>query len=97
VEAYLDEAGFEVEVLASFECGNLDELVAITQQQVMEKALEIVTPRSSALLIACSQLPTIDVVKPLRERLGIPVWSSVGATAWAASRALSRQPETATA
>jgi maleate isomerase len=97
VEAYLDEAGFEVDVLASFECGGLDELVAVTQQQVMEKAIEIVTPRSSALLIACSQLPSVGIVEPLRKRLGIPVWSSVSATAWAASRALASQPPVAVA
>jgi maleate cis-trans isomerase len=31
-------------------------------------------------------LPTLNVVPELRARLGIPVWSSISATAWAASR-----------
>jgi maleate isomerase/arylmalonate decarboxylase len=50
-------------------------------------ALRTVTPHSKALFIGCSQLPTLGLVPELRQRLGIPVWSSITATAWAAARA----------
>jgi maleate cis-trans isomerase len=89
LRAYLHAAGIEVEVLESFLCSTTDELGRITQDQVLDLALRTVTPRSRALFIACSQLPTLAIVDRLRTRLGYPVWSSIRATAWAAGRALS--------
>jgi maleate cis-trans isomerase len=88
---YLAACGVEVETLASFQCATTAALGAITQAQVMEKALATVTAKSQALFIACSQLPTLDIIEPLRERLGIPVWSSVQATCWAIGRRLSAE------
>lgn len=87
LRAYLASAGIAVEVLDSFFCPTTEALGRITAEQVFEKALATVTPASGALFIACSQLPTLEVVPALRRRLGIPVWSSIGATAWAAARA----------
>lgn len=91
LRAYLLSAGISVEVLNSFECETTDELGQITEQQVLDLALQTVTPRSRALFIACSQLPTLEIIDRLRARLGIPVWSSIRATAWAASAALATQ------
>jgi maleate isomerase len=88
---YLESSGIEVETLNSFFCKTTAELGAITQAQVLDLALMTVTPRSKSLFVACSQLPTIDVVARLRARLGIPVWSSIQATAWAGARALTVQ------
>ena len=90
LRAYLDHAGVAVEVLDSFFCETVAALGEITEDQVREKALATVTDRSRSLFIACSQLPTLNLVPELRERLGIPVWSSIQATAWAADRALAR-------
>ncbi len=86
LHAYLAAAGIAVEVLDSFLCETTDALGRITEDQVREKALATVTPNSRSLFIACSQLPTLNVVPDLRQRLGIPVWSSIHATAWAAQR-----------
>ena len=72
LRAYLASAGIAVEVLASFECRTTDELGRITDAEVMDLALRTVTPRSRALFIACSQLPTRAILEPLREKLGIP-------------------------
>jgi maleate cis-trans isomerase len=88
---YLESSGVRVEVLNSFFCKTTAELGAITQEQVLELALKTVTPRSKSLFVACSQLPTIDVVAQLRAKLGIPVWSSIQATAWAGAKALTEQ------
>jgi maleate cis-trans isomerase len=84
LRAYLASGGVTVEVLASFNCATTDALGRITEDQVRELALATVTPLSPALFIACSQLPTLNVVRELRARLRIPVWSSIQATAWAA-------------
>ena len=89
---YLEASGIAVETLSTFACQTTDELGRLTQAQVMERAFATVTPATTSLFIACSQLPTLDVIEPLRQRLGIPVWSSIGATAWMALRALSRSP-----
>lgn len=88
LRAYLAEAGIGVEVLASFACQTTEELGRITEAEVMDLALRTVTPRSQALFIACSQLPTRGILEPLRKKLRIPVWSSISATAWAAQRAM---------
>jgi maleate cis-trans isomerase len=87
---YLASAGIAVEVLDGCECHTVEELGRITEDEVFDMAMRTVTPRSRALFIACSQLPTLGIIEPLRERLGIPVWSSIRATAWAASRAISQ-------
>lgn len=91
LRAYLESYDIAVEVLASFLCKTTEELGRITDRQVLDLALKTMTPRSAALFIACSQLPTLDAVAQLRARIRIPVWSSVQATAWSAVRALSAQ------
>jgi maleate cis-trans isomerase len=68
-------------------CPDVDSLGRVTETEVRDLAFRTVTPRSKALFIACSQLPTRGILEELRRRLGIPVWSSISATAWAASRA----------
>ena len=85
---YLSSCGIAVEALASFYCETTDALGRITAAQVEAKALETVAPASKALFIACSQLPTLAIIGPLRQRLGIPVWSSIQATAWSGARVL---------
>ena len=85
---YLELSGIQVESLNSFFCKTTAELGAITEGQVLELARRTVTPRSKSLLVVCSQLPTLNVVAQLRAELGIPVWSSIQATAWAGAEAL---------
>jgi maleate cis-trans isomerase len=88
---YLVSSGIEVETLNSFFCKTTAELGAITEDQVLELARRTVTPRSKSLFVACSQLPTLNVVAQLRVELGIPVWSSIQATAWAGAEALTNR------
>jgi maleate cis-trans isomerase len=85
---YLESSGIRVETLNSFFCKTTAELGAITEDQVLELARRTVTPRSNSLFVACSQLPTLNAVARLRAELGIPVWSSIQATAWAGAAAL---------
>jgi maleate cis-trans isomerase len=88
LRAYLELSGIRVETLNSFFCKTTAELGAITEEQVLELARRTVTSRSKGLFVACSQLPTLNVIAQLRAELGIPVWSSIGATAWAGAEAL---------
>lgn len=85
---YLTACNIEVEKLDSFYCKTTDELGSITGAQVEQLAMATVSPGSQALFIACSQLPTLDIIGPLRQRLRIPVWSSIQATAWSGARVL---------
>jgi maleate cis-trans isomerase len=91
LRGYLESSGVKVETLDSFYCKTTAELGRISEQQVLELALRTVTPRSESLFIACSQLPTLNVVAKLRAQLAIPVWSSIQATAWAGANALTAQ------
>jgi maleate cis-trans isomerase len=91
LRSYLESSGIAVEMLNSFFCSTIAELGRITEEQVLDLALRTVTPQSKSLFFACSQLPTLSVVAKLRAKLGIPVWSSIQATAWAGAGALTAQ------
>ena len=85
---YLEASNIRVETLNSFVCKTTAELGRITEDQVLELSRRTVTPSSRGLLVACSQLPTLRAIPQLRRDLGIPVWSSIRATALAAARAI---------
>lgn len=86
--AYLEQSGITVLKLASFKAETTDELAAITPEQIAALARETMMPEADALFIACSQLPTRDIMPLLEREFGKPVWSSIKATAWHAERVL---------
>jgi maleate cis-trans isomerase len=88
---YLAAYDIDVEVLFSFEAATTDALGRITQADVLARSRATVTAASKALFIACSQLPTANIVDDLRTELKIPVWSSIVATGWLANQKLSRR------
>jgi maleate cis-trans isomerase len=81
LRGYFRHYGIGVDELGSFNCATTEALGRITPAEVRDMALRTVRPDSKALFIACSQLPTLEILPELRERLGIPVWSSIAATA----------------
>ena len=85
--AFLEQSGIAVEVLASFGAQTVDELAAITPDEIAARARESMRPDCDALFIACSQLPTREILPRLERDLSCPVWSSIKATAWRALRA----------
>jgi maleate cis-trans isomerase len=87
LKTFLAPAGIAIETLSSFRAETVDELAAITPEQIAERAREVVGPGLDAIFIACSQLPTRAIIAGLERELGIPVWSSIRATAWQATRA----------
>lgn len=66
---YLESSGIHVETLNSFFCKTTADLGQITEDQVLELARRTVTARSKSLFVACSQLPTLNVVTQLRAEL----------------------------
>ena len=88
LRAYLEQSGITVLQLASFKAETTDELAMITPAQIAALARETMTPEADALFIACSQLPTKDILDDLQRGFGKPVWSSIRATAWHAQRVL---------
>lgn len=86
----LAAGGIDVNVLDSFFCQTTAELGQIRSDQVLELARKTATPQGEAMFIACSQLPTYDIITPLRRELKRPVWSSIQATAWAVLTKLSQ-------
>lgn len=80
---FLAASGITVNVLNSFRCQTTAELGRIRSDQVLALARKTATPEGQALFIACSQLPTQDIIASLRRELQRPVWSSIQATAWA--------------
>jgi maleate cis-trans isomerase len=88
LQAFLSQAGIRVGALSSFAAGTVDELAAITAEDIAARARKLVRDGHDALFIACSQLPTHRIIPPLEQELRRPVWSSIRATAWQARRTL---------
>lgn len=88
LRAYLEQSGITVLKLASFNAATIDELAAITQAQIAALARATLTPQADALFIACSQLPTKDILADLERDTDRPAWSSIRATAWHAQQVL---------
>ncbi len=90
LRSFLTLSGVEVVRLESFGAANPAELGRITAEQVLQKCIETASPGVAALFIACSQLPTREVIPVLAERLARPVWSSVKAAAWQATQTVAQ-------
>ncbi len=86
LKTFLEPAGIVVETLSTFSAETVDELAAITPEQIAQRARDVMSPGIDAMFIACSQLPTRAIIPDLERELGIPVWSSIRATAWQATR-----------
>ncbi|MFZ9196212.1 MAG: maleate cis-trans isomerase family protein [Burkholderiales bacterium] len=85
---YLAQSGITVTRLESFKAETTDALAAITPQEIIALARETMTTDADAMFIACSQLPTKDILAGLESDFARPVWSSIKATAWHAQRVL---------
>ncbi|HZM44708.1 MAG TPA: hypothetical protein VFC14_07735 [Burkholderiales bacterium] len=90
LKAFIEASGIAVENLASFRAETVDALAAITPAQIVDLARTAMSPESDAMFIACSQLPTRSILGDLEREFRRPVWSSIRATAWAASCASAR-------
>jgi maleate cis-trans isomerase len=85
--AFLHAGGVSVRHFDSFYAADVAALGRITGDEVAARAQALCKGDVDALFIACSQLPTLDVVRPLSRAWGRPVLSSIQVTAQYAQRA----------
>ena len=81
LKRFLADGGIEVASFDSLRAPNVDALGRITSLQVAQMARQVMTDGCDAMFIACSQLPTFDIVASLSAEFDRPVLSSIQATA----------------
>ena len=87
---FLTEGDIRVKRLDSFRVADVEELGRIQSDAVAERARATMGKDCDALFIACSQLPTYDILDSLQTEFGRPAWSSIKATAWQIRHALDK-------
>lgn len=81
LKRYLNDEGIEVLAFDSLRAPDVDALGRITAQEVAAMARQVMRDDCQALFIACSQLPTFEILDPLSLEFQRPVLSSIQATA----------------
>ncbi len=79
---YFIRSGLE---LQAFNClGQADDRVMarISQQTIIDAAIEVDTPATEAFFLSCTGLPALDAIAEIEQRTGKPVVSSNQASAW---------------
>ena len=79
--AYLEAFGLEAASVSRLDAPDVQALGRLAEADVDEAALRLAGDDLDAVFIACSQLPTARLLAPLRAALGVPVLSSIQATA----------------
>jgi maleate isomerase len=69
----LVEAGFEPVSLVNLAYTDEEDVVAASDDVVIDLADRARTPDAEAVFLACTNLPTVPLLPGLRERLGVPV------------------------
>jgi maleate cis-trans isomerase len=88
---FLTDADIRVRRLDSFRVNDVEELGRIRSDVVADRARGIMDQGCDALFIACSQLPTYDILDSLQAEFGRPAFSSIKATAWQVRRTFGMQ------
>jgi maleate cis-trans isomerase len=88
LKAFLADAGIRVSAFDSLFAADVDALGRISAPQVADISRRTMRAECSALFIACSQLPTYEILGGLGREFGRPVLSSIQSTAWQVRRVL---------
>jgi maleate cis-trans isomerase len=78
---FLASGDIAVSHVESFYAADVDALGRITSAEVDQRARAMMDVECDALFIACSQLPTLDILESLQRDFGKPVLSSIQVTA----------------
>ena len=79
----LVEAGFEIAAFGSFEEGSDPVVARISQTSIVSAAEKIAAQAScDAIVISCTNLHCLNMIKDTENKLGIPIISSNQALAW---------------
>lgn len=89
---FLKLQDIEVGKLGTFDMLDMFDHAKILPEEIYRKVKEIVTPKSEAVFVACTQLRALEVVDMLERDLGIPVYTAVQASAWQAYQAMGVDP-----
>jgi arylmalonate decarboxylase len=81
LKRFLADGGIDVVAFDSLRAPNVEALGRITSSEVADMARQVMTDACDAMFIACSQLPTFDILHSLSTEFGRPVLSSIQATA----------------
>ncbi|MEI7737189.1 MAG: hypothetical protein WCJ99_00535 [Betaproteobacteria bacterium] len=80
---FIIQGGLQIAAFEGFEVSSAQELLAIDEAAVMRRAhFAAAQAMSDAIFVACSQLPTCNVLGPLARQTARPAWSSIKAAAW---------------
>lgn len=81
---YLTHAGFEVTAIRGLSITGVKEVGEVTPQVLFDLSESVFRADASAdgIFISCGGLLTLDVLKPLEEKLGVPATSSSAAGFW---------------
>ena len=93
LKAFLADGGIRVRRFNSFYAQDVDELGRIEAPAVARLARETMDDGCDSLFIACSQLPTYEILGDLERAFGRPALSSIQVTAQKVVRARPRTPE----
>ena len=81
LKRFLSDGGIDVASFDSLRAPNVEALGRITSGEVAQMARQVMTDGCDAMFIACSQLPTFNILQVLSAEFGRPVLSSIQATA----------------
>lgn len=89
VVAYLEAAGFEVAAWRALEVGDNTAVGCIPGDRIMDAARSLDLSDVDALVLSCCvQMPSLDLIEPAEQELGLPVLSAATAGAYSLLRAL---------
>jgi maleate isomerase len=95
--AFLAEAGFEPASLVNLAYADEEDVVAASAEVVEDLAARAMAPGVDAIFLACTNLPTVDLLPGLTRRHGVPVLSANQVLIDASLRRLGRGPTPAVA
>lgn len=89
--AFLADHGVEVLAIAGLGLGangpaDYPRIARTPLARIEALAMQVIRPGGEALLLTCTDFPTLPLIPMLEDRLGIPVLSSNTATFWASLR-----------
>ena len=80
--SFVSEAGYHVTGVANMELH--DVIGPVADDAVMDLARQVASGCPDAVFLACTGVPTLDLIVPLETDLGVPVLAANQVTMWAA-------------
>lgn len=79
LRTFLGEEGFEVLVVRGLGIEKVEEVDAVTQEQLIDFSVSVFksAPACDAMLISCGGLRTLELLEPVERRCGVPAVSSL--------------------